>query len=113
MVTLAGRLTTDLDKIFNVNELAVTITITRVSGGVVSIPAHFEKDWVSAGAAEWGADIGVPQEIFIGHPVALVKTSDTTDVAKGDSVSVGADNYKIKEIQHGKTGTTDLIMWAV
>lgn len=111
MVTLADRLTTDLDKVFNTDELAVNITITRVSGGDIIIPAHFEQEWVSAGAAEWGADIGVPQEIFIAHPMALVKTSDTTGVAKGDTVTIGTDVYKIKEIQHGKVNTTELIMW--
>jgi len=113
MVTLSDRVTTDLDRIFSTSDLAVTITITKAGGGVLSVPAHFEREWISAGAAEWTGDIGAPQEIFMPHPSAFVKTADISGVAKGDTLAAPGDatTYKIRELQHNGTGVTEIILW--
>ena len=111
MVTLSDQVSADLTQIFSVDDLAETITITKSGGGVLNIPAHFEKSWVSAGAAEWGTDIGAPQEIFVPHPSAFVKTSDIPGVAKGDQLTANSENFKIRELQDDGTGITEIILW--
>jgi len=111
VVTLATRLVSDLATIFNTDHLAVTATITKQGGGVITAPVHYEQEWVSAGAAEWGADVGMPQEVFFPHPVMFAKTSDLTGVTRGDDVSVSGASYNVKELQDDTTGVTMVVLW--
>lgn len=117
MVTLADRLTTDLGRVFSTSELAIDVTITHTDGSTRTFPCHFERDWISAGAAEYGADVGVPQEIFMPHPALICKDTDVNvgvgqlAVQKGETVTIGSETFRVRGLQPDGTGITEVVLW--
>lgn len=132
MVSLASRLTTDLTRVFSTGDLAVSAQVTHYEGAIRTFPCHFEQEWTSAGASEYGADVGYPQEVFIGQPALVCRSFDLLPktpyeaeffyyatnpyegmpaVGKGDVMVIDGVSYKIRAIQADGTGTTVIRLW--
>jgi len=111
MVTLAARLSSDLDAIFNPSHLAVSATITKSDSSTITINVHFERDWVNAETAVWGTNVAGEQLVDQEIPAMHCKTSDLVGVVKGNTVLVDGQTFRIRDIQNNGTGVSLVYLW--
>ncbi|HLB00905.1 MAG TPA: hypothetical protein VJO14_05935 [Bacteroidota bacterium] len=100
---MALDLTSDLETIFNTDELAQTATYIRQGYASAQVPVIFGNEYVVAqGPGEQG--------IGTSAPTALCKTADVPAAAEGDTLTIDGMTYRILEVQPDGTGITLLIL---
>jgi hypothetical protein len=93
----------DLDTVFNTDELAETATYTRSGFPPTFIPVIFENEFsVTNEIGETGMGVSAPQ--------AHCKTVDVANASRGDTLVVGGTTYYVQEVRPNGTGVTTLIL---
>jgi hypothetical protein len=100
---VAYDFSSDLEMLFDTDELAKTATYTRSGYPSVLIPVIFE----SPGA---NAPLAGGMEYETASPKVLCRTADVLNVAHGDTVTVDAKVYKVIGVSPDGTGITTLTL---
>ena len=90
------------DIYFNNNEFSENATITPSGGSSSVIKVIFDRPDETLGLGEAG--------ITSHRPRIMVKTSDISSLAHGDSVVVNSTNYTIAEILRDGTGIAEIFL---
>lgn len=97
-MSLASRLTSDLDKFLNTSQFAKTAVIGSGTRNQVSINGIFENEYIES------------VDVNSLTPTFLCKTSDLTNIKVGNNLTVDNTDYKIRDPQQDGTGLTLLVL---
>lgn len=101
---MAYDFASDLETIFNTDEIAEDAAYIRAGFPAVTIPVIFEDPFV---AIQGLGDAGVGGTV----PVARCKTTDVANASRGDTLKIDDVTYYVQEVQpDGRPGVTLLIL---
>ncbi len=100
---MAYDFTSDLETMFDTDELAKTATYIRCGYPSVSIPVILEAPGANASLAGG-------MEYETASPKVLCRTADVPKVSHGDAVTIDAKPYKVIGISPDGTGITTLTL---
>lgn len=96
-MTLKSDITSDLDTFLDTDEFAVSITYNSTT-----IKGIFDDEYKGVNA--------LTGEIEATAPQAIVKTSDVSGIAHGNTLTINSTTYYVIGIQQDGTGLTILIL---
>ncbi|MBE0568731.1 MAG: hypothetical protein IH577_03525 [Deltaproteobacteria bacterium] len=100
---MAYDFASDLETMFDTDELAQTATYTHGGSPAVPIPVIFQKEFFVT-EEQTEVDMG------LADPQARCKTSDVANVANGDALAIDGVTYYVQDVRPSGNGVTLLML---
>ena len=100
---MAVETATELAIFFEVDDFAVTASYTSSGGSAADVKGIFDKEYLEL-------DSGGTVAFAVNQPRFQCATSDVSNAAEGDAITISGTSYVVRVVQDDGTGVTTLVI---